>query len=128
MQERLLYQTASRRKITELLQKEHRYMTASAIFEAVKRLIPKLAKSTVYRTVDLLEEEGLLMSRVQPDGETSYIYHVAHHHHAICRFCGYVADIGCGAIEAISRRLREQGFEVDGHSIELSGRCGACRA
>lgn len=130
MLDRPLYQTAARREIASLLQAERRYLTASALLRKLKRSMPNLAKSTVYRTLEVLEAGGLVMSRTGADGETSYVYcHPEHHHHAICSSCGTVTDVDCTALDALKRRLlAEEGFEVDGHAVELSGRCAACRA
>jgi Fur family ferric uptake transcriptional regulator len=128
--ERPVYLTATRRRITALLEQEHRYLTAAAVLAKLKTSMPTLAKSTVYRTLELLESGGLVTSRAEADGETSYVWcHSAHHHHAICRICGRVTDVDCGAIDALNQRLLdESGFEVDGHAIELLGYCADCRA
>jgi Fur family transcriptional regulator, ferric uptake regulator len=127
--ERPPYLTAARRRIAALLQAERRYLTAGAVMAKLKRTMPTLAKSTVYRTLELLESTGVVTSRAEPDGETSYVWcHPAHHHHAICRSCGRVTDVDCAAIDALNQRLfDEAGFEVDGHTIELFGFCARCR-
>lgn len=127
--ERPPYLTAARRKIAAVLQEERRYLTARAVMAKLKRTMPTLAKSTVYRTLELLESTGTVMSRAEPDGETSYVWcRPAHHHHAICRNCGCVTDVDCAAIGALNQRLFEEvGFEVDGHTIELFGYCARCR-
>jgi Fur family ferric uptake transcriptional regulator len=127
--DRPLYVTATRRKITALLEQEHRYLTATAVLAKLKSSLPTLAKSTVYRTLELLESSGLVTSRSEADGETSYVWcHTAHHHHAICRTCGRVTDVDCEAIDALNQRLLDEaGFEVDGHAIELHGYCAECR-
>ncbi|HTW83354.1 MAG TPA: Fur family transcriptional regulator [Candidatus Sulfotelmatobacter sp.] len=127
--ERPLYLTATRRRITALLEQEQRYLTAAAVMTKLKASIPTLAKSTVYRTLERLESSGFVTSRTEADGETSYVWcHSAHHHHAICRTCGRVTDVDCEAIDALKQRLLDEaGFVVDGHAIELLGYCAQCR-
>jgi len=129
LDERPLYLTAARRKIAALLEEEHRYLTATAVLAKLKASMPTLAKSTVYRTLELLASSGFVSSRAEADGETSYVWcHSSHHHHAICRLCGGVTDVDCAAIDALNRRLLDEaGFEVDGHAIELLGYCATCR-
>lgn len=109
---------------------ERRYWTAAELFRAVKRRYPKLALSTVYRTLELLERRGAVSSRTGPDAETAYVYcSDAHHHHAICRECGHVDEVNCGAMEEFrSALLAQQSFALDDHSMEFYGRCASCRA
>jgi Fe2+ or Zn2+ uptake regulation protein len=127
--DRPLYLTAARRKIAALLEQEHRYLTAATVLTKLKSSMPTLAKSTVYRTLELLVSSGFVTSRTEADGETSYVWcQSTHHHHAICRTCGRVTDVDCDAIEALNQRLLDSaGFEVDGHAIELHGHCADCR-
>jgi len=129
LDERPLYLTAARRKIAALLEEQHRYLTASAVLVKLKASMPTLAKSTVYRTLELLASSGFVTSRAEAEGETSYVWcQTSHHHHAICRICGGVTDVDCAVIDALNQRLLDEaGFEVDGHAIELLGYCAQCR-
>lgn len=128
MSVRTLYATSTRRAVVDLLRIERRYLTASAIFAVLKRGNPKLALSTVYRTLELLNELGSVSTRTEPGGEASYVYcKDEHHHHAICRVCGHVDEVDCGAMENFKDALRaQQSFELDDHSIEFYGRCARC--
>lgn len=124
-----MYQTAARRETLELLKGERRYLTAAAIHRLLKPGKPKLALSTVYRTLEALRETGTVTSRIDEKGETSYIYcGDKHHHHAICRKCGHVDEVDCDAMDAFATALlRKQSFTLDDHSIEFYGLCARCR-
>ena len=124
-----MYQTAARKRTLELLQSERRYLTAAAIHRTLKPHAPKLALSTIYRTLEALQESGAITSRIDEHGEASYIYcGERHHHHAICRTCGHVDEIDCDAIGIFAAALLEkQGFRLDDHSIEFFGECARCR-
>jgi Fur family ferric uptake transcriptional regulator len=126
---RTLYATATRRAILELLKQEQRYLTAAAIYAGLKDANPKLALSTVYRTLELLEELGTVSERSEASGESSYVFcSDQHHHHALCTVCGHVDDVDCAAMEQFKATLlANQSFLLDEHSVEFYGRCARCR-
>jgi Fur family transcriptional regulator, ferric uptake regulator len=126
---RTMYQTAARKQTLELLKSERRYLTATAIHRLLKPRAPKLALSTIYRTLEALQESGTVTNRVDSNGEASYIYcGEQHHHHAIYRGCGHVDEVDCNAIGAFATALLDkQSFRLDDHSIEFYGLCARCR-
>ena len=126
---RTIYATPARRAIVDLLKRERRYLTAASIYELLHPHQPRLALSTVYRTLELLSRIGTISSRTEASGEASYVSCTdAHHHHAICTVCGHVNDVDCDAIEGFkSALLRNQAFLLDEHSLEFYGRCARCR-
>ena len=126
---RTLYATSTRRAIVDLLKRERRYLTASVIFRLLKGDNPKLALSTVYRTLEFLTELGSVSSRTEPAGESSYVFCTdEHHHHAICKICGHVDEVDCEAMDQFKTALfNQQSFILDDHSIEFYGRCARCR-
>lgn len=126
---RTVYETSTRRAVVELLKTEQRYLSAGAIYRLLRALNPKLALSTVYRTLELLTERGSVSSRIDPSGEASYVFCTDdHHHHAICTACGHVDEVDCDAMDAFrSALLAQQSFALDEHAIEFFGRCARCR-
>lgn len=127
--QRLLYATRARRAVLDLLRGERRYLSAGEIHRQLALAQPRLALSTVYRTLEVLEELGTVARRSgDVGGEASFVYcGDAHHHHAVCRSCGRVEDVACDAVGAIRISLeRQTGFELDEHTVEFSGRCARC--
>jgi len=126
---RRVYATATRRAILDLLKSEQRYLTAAAIYTRVQKTNPKVALSTVYRTLELLTRLGTISSRAEGGGEAGYLFcTTAHHHHAVCTICGHVDDVDCAAIEQFKAALlSNQSFLLDEHSLEFYGRCISCR-
>ena len=124
-----MYATSTRKAISDLLGTERRYLTAGESYRLLKSSNPKLALSTVYRTLELLEELGTVSSRTGPNGESGYVYCTdEHHHHAICRSCGHVDEVDCDAMDRFRNALlANQAFVLDDHSIEFYGLCAACR-
>jgi len=126
---RRVYATATRRAILDLLKSEQRYLTAAAIYTRVQEMNPKVALSTVYRTLELLTRLGTISSRTEAGGEAGYLFcATVHHHHAVCTICGHVDDVDCAAMEQFKAALlSNQSFSLDEHSLEFYGRCIRCR-
>jgi len=122
------YTTRTRERVVEVLREEKRYLTAHAIYDLLVDRGISISLSTVYRTLELLVELGVAATRSEESGEIAYVFcTIQHHHHAICRSCGRVEEVGCGLLERFAKDLRTgQGFELEDHSIELYGRCAAC--
>ena len=125
---RTIYATSARRAVVDLLKGERRYLTAAEIFAALKPRLPKLALSTVYRTLELLVGNGTVSTRTETNGESGFVYCTdAHHHHAICTVCGHVDEVDCDAMERFKAALlQNQAFVLDEHAIEFFGRCARC--
>lgn len=86
--------------------------------------------STVYRTLELVEELGLVTHAHLGGGAPTY--HLAAdepHVHLVCRRCGDVAEAGPDLVAGLVDRLqRERGFAVDVAHISVTGECAGCRA
>jgi Fur family ferric uptake transcriptional regulator len=96
---------------------------------------PSLSQSSVYRNLAVLEQAGVV-HRVSTAGEFSR-YELAedlteHHHHLVCVDCGSVADVVVPRrVEAAVQRAAvdlagEAGFTLEGHRLDLVGRCADC--
>ena len=124
------YVTRPREWIASVLAREPRFLSAAQIHQRLKRAGARVSLSTVYRTLDHLQDKGDVAARADGDGELTYMLcePARHHHHAICRSCGQVEDVDCAAMEQFAEALRSlHGFELDGHAIEFLGKCRACR-
>ena len=120
--------TRQRRLIAQYFARADR---AATIAEAAEALHEEgVGQATVYRTVTLLGDLGLL-ARVQPrQGETCYIAPpIGHSHPLICGVCRRVVRFdGEGDVCELERRLAEEtGFAVYGHHLEVYGVCAQCR-
>jgi Fe2+ or Zn2+ uptake regulation protein len=121
--------TPQRLLIHETLQRLDRHATAEQVRKAVADRLPGVSLPTVYATLDLLEDLGMVR-RVRPSaGAVLYDPRTAPHHHAVCRSCGAVQDIeaavdAAGAVAA----ARRSGFVPDGADTVVSGLCAACAA
>jgi len=105
-------------------------VTALGLDEELRRRKPAVGRASVYRTLDQLEELGLVQrfeasrgiasyERVNPSGH--------HHHHAICRRCGRMEAFEDRGLERSIARVSDQvAFEVAEHDVVLRGLCERC--
>lgn len=77
----------------------------------------------------LLQDEGAICRVLMSDGSLRYrVGSLGHHHHFVCLDCGEVKDVsGCDVPASLQEIGEMAGFEIQGHSLELYGRCAACR-
>jgi Fe2+ or Zn2+ uptake regulation protein len=97
--------------------------------EELAATVPDVGRATVFRTVKRLQESGAVCRMMLEDGSVRYQVSlgVEHHHHLICSECGSVREFSDPDLDAlIERNAANLGFQLDGHSLELYGRCDAC--
>jgi len=86
--------------------------------------------TTVYRTLELLEELGLVThAHLSHGAPTFHAVGEEQHVHLVCRVCGHVSEVDSAALAPLAADLeREQGFLVDIGHVALFGICSACGA
>jgi Fur family ferric uptake transcriptional regulator len=92
----------------------------------------RVSRASVYRTVPLLLESGLLeeVQRTDKDKHAHYelTYGSSHHDHMICTECGKVMEFRSPSIEKLQDSLcRSRGFKGTSHTLEIRGVCRECR-
>jgi Fur family ferric uptake transcriptional regulator len=97
--------------------------------EVVQRL-PAVGRATVFRTLKLLVEMEVLCRVLMDDGTLRYRWSPpGHHHHLVCTSCGVVEDFtDCDVSDLIADLVERTGYRVQGHWLELYGRCATCAA
>lgn len=129
LRQRGLRWTPQRQNVVEVLAGTRGHLTGAELVELCRARDPQTIPSTVYRTLDALEELGLVRHGHGPDGREEY--HVApsgEHGHLYCASCGGSWEIDRTAAGRIVEALREQqGFEVDLSHVTVVGRCASCR-
>ena len=90
--------------------------------------LPGLGRATIYRTLRLLVEVGILCKTSMPDGSPRYsLDETHHHHHLVCVVCGRIDEFRHPSVERMLRSLKAHaGGELIGHRLELYHRCAAC--
>jgi Fur family transcriptional regulator, peroxide stress response regulator len=121
--------TVQRMEILEAVRAADGHPTAGEIFERVRRRDPRIAYGTVYRTLHLLAERGLIQELTFADGASRYDARAERHDHVHCLDCGLLLDVDV-PIALIARHVAEEqsGFEVASHHTVFAGRCPTCRS
>uniref|UniRef100_A0AAU2VQR0 Transcriptional repressor n=1 Tax=Streptomyces sp. NBC_00008 TaxID=2903610 RepID=A0AAU2VQR0_9ACTN len=106
------------------------HATPDEILSEVRRTASGVNISTVYRTLELLEELGLVSHAHLGHGAPTYHLADRHHHiHLVCRDCGDVIEADVGVVGEFTEKLRGAfGFETDMKHFAIFGRCADCAA
>ena len=120
--------TRQRKLVLEELQKVCNHPTATQIHIMVSKRDPQIALATVYRSLDFLEERGLILKLKSKKQETRYDGNVGSHCHLICENCDEIIDIfDIKKIKILSKELKKSGFQPSFDHLELSGLCRKCK-
>ena len=122
--------TPQRRTLIEVLSRTDGHVTGAELVERCRELDPTTIPSTVYRTLDVLEDLGLIRHNHGADGrEEFHVQPLADHGHLHCRNCGGRWEIDAVEAATMVEALRTtRGFAVDLSHLTVTGRCAACLA
>lgn len=122
--------TPQRRLLVEVLAQTNGHVTGSELVERCREVDPATIPSTVYRTLDVLEELGFLRHAHGADGrEEFHVLPKSEHGHLHCSGCGRSWDILGVEAAAFMEGLHEtRGFTVDLSHVTVSGLCQECAA
>lgn len=121
--------TPQRRVVVEVLAGTDGHVTGAELVERCRTREPNTIPSTVYRTLDVLEELGLVRHGHGADGrEEFHVRPQAEHGHLYCSGCGGSWEIGdARAGEIVKAFRRERGFAVDLSHVTVVGLCADCQ-
>ena len=116
-----------------LLQGKDEHLTAEDIYDRTRDEYPDIGLATIYRTVELFEELGLVSRLEFGSGGCRYEFsldqHGHYHHHLICLDCGTIFEFNEDLLENLEDTIgRESGFQVVDHSLRFFGYCQKCQA
>ncbi|RMG92326.1 MAG: transcriptional repressor [Chloroflexi bacterium] len=121
--------TTARRVILEALLASGGHITADGLVEVVRQQSPGIGRMTVYRTLEILSELGLIRPVYQGTGAAHYILmENGHHHHLVCSGCDRVIEFDECVLEEMGRLISGRfDFQIQGHVVEFFGLCADCR-
>ncbi|MEP7352437.1 MAG: transcriptional repressor [Acidobacteriota bacterium] len=124
--------TRQRRLLLDLIDNSGLHLDADTLFNMAKEKDPKLNRVTVYRTLKLLKESGLVdeLDLAHFQGE-QHFYETRlkqEHAHVICLRCGRVEEFFGDPLQAVRNQVRSQfGFEIAFARTEIGGYCSHCQ-
>jgi Fur family transcriptional regulator, ferric uptake regulator len=128
LRERGQRMTPQRQLILEAIQDIEGHISAEAVHARVAARFPQVNISTVYRTLELLEELGVVSHTHFDDGVAQY--HRADrgiHQHLVCRGCGFEQEIDLAELQPLGDQIQQRfGFQVDLAHFALIGFCRDC--
>jgi Fur family ferric uptake transcriptional regulator len=122
--------TRQRSAVLAVLDDLEQFRSAQEIHAELGRRGDSVGLSTVYRSLSALAADDDVDTLLRDDGETLYrrCRGATHHHHLVCRSCGATVEVDGPAVETWADRLAaEHGYDEVSHTLEIFGRCSACR-
>jgi Fe2+ or Zn2+ uptake regulation protein len=121
--------TPQRLVVARVLDELQRHATAETVFGHVSARMPGVSLPTVYATLELLEELGLVVRVASEGGAVVYDPRTDDHHHLVCRRCGAIADVDADVpADAVLGAARAAGFAPDSAQVVVKGLCADCAA
>lgn len=125
-----LRMTPQRQLILDAVASMHGHVSAEQVYQQVVRVFPDVNISTIYRTLEVLEELGVVRHTHFHEGVAQYERtDAARHHHMVCSRCGADAELDLEVLQPLADELkRRYGFEADLAHSAIVGLCSDCQA
>ena len=121
--------TPRRLAILDILADEPVYLSPEEVWQKMRRKGRRVGLPTVYRNLDELAQNGVVIKIVHPDRRLYYYFcpNDSHHHHFVCISCRKVEDLAFCGLDAIEKEVkRNLKGAVVSHILQVYGHCNAC--
>jgi Fur family transcriptional regulator, ferric uptake regulator len=130
--------TPGREMILEVLESTNEHLSPEEIFSKAQKSCPELGLTTVYRTLEMLINLGMVIKLDIGDGKSRYelsesVNQKKHHHHLVCNGCGKIIDYSdfmneeMEYLSKIEKALeKKHNFKINNHVIQFYGKCITC--
>lgn len=121
--------TPQRQLIIAAVQRSDDHISAEEIHAQVHTKYPNVNISTIYRTLELLKNLGLVTETDMGEGRVRYHFaDKGHHHHLICEGCGATIEVDESLFIPLKNTLLEKyGFQANISHLAIFGRCAECK-
>ncbi|GEL16080.1 Fur family transcriptional regulator [Pediococcus cellicola] len=132
LQRRHVRMTPQRRTILTYLVTHHNHPTVETIHEALDQQTPNMSLATIYNTLKLFVDLGIVIELANGEDGVHYDYYNKPHYHAICTNCGRIADVFYPDFPKVAQQLEKEaadqtGYQITGNHIEVYGLCPQCQ-
>lgn len=122
--------TAARQEVIAALLATDAHVSADTLYEQLRADGSSVGRMTVFRTLDLLAEIGVIRPIYQGSGAAHFVVlEDGHHHHLVCMHCAQTVEFDdCSlADEMVGRLAARHDFQIAGHLLEIYGFCRDCQ-
>lgn len=122
--------TKQKQLILNILKESPKPLSINDIYQKIIVELPTIAKSTIYRNIDNLIKQNLVDKYYLSDNELFYQIKESSHehkHYVICDNCKKIFDLPLCPIHEIEDAMKEEGFLISEHYIQISGTCKDCK-
>lgn len=130
------YKTTTQRSLVFdiLTENKDQHLSTEEVYELIKNKNPKMGIATIYRTLQLFEEIGLVYKHNFDDGCSRYEIlspnssGIHQHHHLLCKKCGKIIEVKEDLMNSLEEIIEKQyNFEILNHVVKFTGICSQCR-
>jgi len=121
--------TRQRQLVLEMLEKSADHLDVDGLHRRLKARGTNISVATVYRTLAVLKEMGLVEEHQFGEDHSHFeIAHASPHYHFVCHSCGRVLEFGVSQVMRVARRLSQrEGLHITNVHLFVSGYCAECR-
>jgi Fe2+ or Zn2+ uptake regulation protein len=120
--------TPQRLAILSILENAGRHLSPQEVFNRAQQLLPGMTEATVYRTLNFLTAQGLVLAAHVGSGQLVYEIASHDHHHLICRACGETREIDHDPLQSLYQQFQvSTGYQIDSMHVTFFGLCPACQ-
>ena len=120
--------TPPRLAVLEVIEQKGEHLNPNEILEQARTIHAAIGRATVYRTLELLTQLGIVRPIYVGETGPTYIRADGNHHHLVCSGCGIVVDFEQCVADQMTQDLVDRfGFQISSHLLEFYGLCAKCR-
>ena len=128
LQARGFRMTPQRHTILHILKQSGGHFSPAQVYEKARQSVPGMTEATVYRTLEFLAGNGILLVADRGNGHLAYELSGESHHHIICRTCGKQMEVDPALLApAISQVESETGYRLNAGHLSFFGLCPECQ-
>jgi Fur family transcriptional regulator, ferric uptake regulator len=129
---RRIRMTAQRRVLVGIIQDSPRHLDAASLLDLARKRDPDIDRATVYRTIALLKDCGLIdeLDLMHIEGEKHYYEAKTNrdHCHMACFRCGSIMEYASSSFEKLKQEMvKQSGFQIKVVRLEVGGLCKRCQ-
>ena len=118
--------TAQRREVLHTLALRTDHPTADQVLDDVRKRLPQISRTTVYRVLEALARAGVVRKVCHPGPSARYELEKGRHHHLVCLGCERMVDLEDPSLDGLPLPGIISGFRIKDYSIQFRGLCSEC--